>query len=138
MLFEYGNKAWSEFSGMPLSIFPPKGHPWFTEMQRVTARFDHWITEGYRRIEALHKGASENPQGVESPLASQLNELRKECGNVSYEELADHLGIHPTNISRHMTGDSTPSRKTCEKYSDYFTKRLKTKIIVTKMQVKRS
>jgi DNA-binding XRE family transcriptional regulator len=111
----------------------------------LLSREHYWKTEGFRRIDKKRKEATSavtstaqvtTEPGLRS-LSEQLEDLRSEC-DISIEELADKVGIDPTNVSRHLNGKSTPSRKTRGSYGRAFSKLLNQKILINQTQVKRS
>ncbi len=76
----------------------------------------------------------------ETPLETvgdQIDRLRDEC-DLSIEELAEKMDIHPTNVSRHIHGESNPSRINLIKYNRLFSKLLNAHIVIKKTQPKRS
>jgi ribosome-binding protein aMBF1 (putative translation factor) len=90
------------------------------------------------KIDSLER--SERPAyTVERQLSigEQIDGLRDECA-LSIEELAEKVGLHPTNVSRHIHDQAIPSRKNLAKYSKIFAKLLKREIVIRKTQAKRS
>ncbi len=56
----------------------------------------------------------------------------------TFEEIAEGVDIDPTNVSRHFSGKTNPSRLNLIAYSKYFSKLLGKKVVIRKMQLKRS
>ncbi len=73
----------------------------------------------------------------EKKLGPQLKALFEET-NLTLEELAEKLGIDPTNVSRHFQGRSTPTPRNRRKYERVLSKLLNQQIVITKTQAKRS
>jgi ribosome-binding protein aMBF1 (putative translation factor) len=106
-----------------------------------------------RRIEELQKkkASESSPETVDERTAppvsqhatmletigKQIDMLRLEC-DLSFEELAEKVGIDPTNVSRHIRGKATPSRMNRRSYERVFSNMLKRHVVINKTQPKRS
>jgi DNA-binding transcriptional regulator YiaG len=74
---------------------------------------------------------------IQASPGQEIEQLRQEC-DLTIEELAGQLEIDPTNVARHIRGESTPSRMNRRKYECVFSKLLKRNISISKTQPKRS
>jgi len=70
-------------------------------------------------------------------IGAQIERLRDEC-DLSIEELAEKVGLDPTNVSRHIRGESNPNRRNRHKYQRVFSILLNRQIVISKTQLKRS
>jgi len=74
---------------------------------------------------------------TKSTIGAQIERLRQEC-DFTVEELAEEVEIDPTNVSRHIRGQSNPSRRSRRKYGRVFSKLLNREIVIRETQPKRS
>lgn len=89
------------------------------------------------RLQRKIEGLEHSRKSAVLSIGKQIDRLRDECG-LSIEELSEKVGIHPTNVSRHIHDESVPSRTTLPKYNRAFSKLLNREIVIRKTQPERS
>lgn len=55
-------------------------------------------------------------------VSEQLKKLRDEC-RMTIEEIAEEINVRPRSVSRHLSGEDVPRRKTLRAYESIFSKR---------------
>jgi hypothetical protein len=68
---------------------------------------------------------------------AQIERLMDHC-QVTQEEIAKGTHLHPSSVSRHLSGEMIPSVKNLREYSAYFSKLLKKPIHISRNATKRN
>jgi len=142
------SSAWKKYQNELLEVADLQAHPSYQELDAPSEESTtETIEEHFAGIRALissqpTEASHKNTDGAAGPLSKtlgeQLEELRVECDEISIEQLADKVGIDPTNVSRHLSGKSKPNPKSRIAYGRVFSKLLTEHIVISKTQVKRS
>ena len=82
------------------------------------------------RTQVSHPPETAKPETI----GEQIDRLRRECDDMTVEELAEQVDLHPTNVSRHMRGESKPTPKNRRVYQRVFSKFLNRQIVISETQ----
>jgi hypothetical protein len=121
----------------------------------LNKRVDHWVGQKQSEIISMARGpqreeaapsyikgrgtfastvrtvpevSDEAKQPKRDTVGSQIDRLRKECEDMTLEELAEKVKLDPTNVSRHIRNKSRPTPKHLREYQRVFSNLLNRKV----------
>jgi hypothetical protein len=103
---------------------------------------NHWNSPPLRQLEDKSEHHIQNfpithPKTTLETVGEQIERLRLEC-DITIEDLADQVGIDPTNVSRHIRALSMPNKTSRKQYEKILSKLLNRQILLSRSQPKRS
>jgi hypothetical protein len=74
------------------------------------------------------------PTPKQETIGEQIDRLRRECDDMTVEELAEKVELDPTNVSRHIRDKSKPTHRNRRQYQRVFSNILNRKIVINETQ----